>query len=76
MEEAKISAGILNEQKPVDLEAVDAALAAEAVKNTRKIIVLDDGEMAGIGTHSELLSNCGVYQEIYYSQYPDEKTEV
>ncbi|MCI7262827.1 MAG: hydroxyacid dehydrogenase [Clostridiaceae bacterium] len=42
MEEAKISAGILNEQKPVDLEAVDAALAAEAVKNTRKIIVLDD----------------------------------
>lgn len=42
MEEAKISAGILNEQKPVDLETVDAALAAEAVKNTRKIIVLDD----------------------------------
>ena len=38
-----------------------------------KIIVLDDGEMAGLGTHEELLKNCEVYQEIYYSQYPEER---
>ena len=33
------------------------------------IIVLDDGNVAGMGTHNELLQNCEVYQEIYYSQF-------
>lgn len=49
---------------------------ASSIRHADKIIVLDDGEMAGIGTHQELLASCGVYQEIYYSQYPDEKPEV
>lgn len=40
-----------------------------------KIIVLDDGKVAGIGTHTELLENCPVYQEIYYSQFPKERKE-
>jgi ABC-type multidrug transport system fused ATPase/permease subunit len=31
--------------------------------------VLDDGKMAGIGTHEELLENNEIYQEIYYSQF-------
>jgi ABC-type multidrug transport system fused ATPase/permease subunit len=46
---------------------------ASSVRHADKIIVLDDGEMAGIGTHQALLETCGVYQEIYYSQYPEEK---
>lgn len=46
---------------------------ASTIRHADKIIVLDDGEMAGIGTHDELLAACGVYQEIYYSQYPDER---
>lgn len=46
---------------------------ASTIRHADKIIVLDDGEMAGIGTHEELLSGCEVYQEIYYSQYPDER---
>ena len=29
--------------------------------------------MAGIGTHDELMKNCEVYKEIYYSQYPEER---
>ena len=33
-----------------------------------KIVVLDDGEVAGIGTHEELLENNQVYKEIYMSQ--------
>jgi ABC-type multidrug transport system fused ATPase/permease subunit len=33
-----------------------------------QIIVLDDGEVVGLGTHQELLESCNVYQEIYYSQ--------
>ncbi len=36
-----------------------------------KIVVLSDGEMAGCGTHKELLSTCSVYKEIYYSQTED-----
>ena len=46
---------------------------ASTIRHADKIIVLDDGEMAGIGTHGELLKSCGVYQEIYYSQYPEER---
>lgn len=36
------------------------------------IVVLEDGCVVGLGTHDELLAHCGVYQEIYYSQYPKE----
>ena len=34
-----------------------------------KIIVLDDGEVVGMGTHDELLHSCEVYKEIYSSQF-------
>ena len=34
-----------------------------------RIIVLDDGCVAGIGTHGQLLKGCEAYQEIYYSQF-------
>ena len=34
-----------------------------------QILVLDDGRIAGIGRHSDLLETCGVYREIYESQY-------
>jgi putative multiple sugar transport system ATP-binding protein len=39
-----------------------------SVRQADQIIVLDDGEMAGLGTHDELMEKCSVYQEIYYSQ--------
>ncbi len=42
---------------------------ASSIRNADIIIVLDDGEIAGIGTNEELLASCEVYQEIYYSQY-------
>ncbi|MBE5794435.1 MAG: ABC transporter ATP-binding protein [Clostridiales bacterium] len=45
---------------------------ASSIRFADQILVLDDGELAGIGTHDELLTNCPVYQEIYYSQYPKE----
>jgi ABC-type multidrug transport system fused ATPase/permease subunit len=38
-----------------------------------RILVLEDGELAGQGTHTELLENCPVYREIYESQFGDEK---
>lgn len=37
-----------------------------------RILVLDGGKLVGNGTHQELLQNCAVYQEIYYSQFPKE----
>lgn len=43
-----------------------------SILHADQIIVLDDGEMVGIGTHQELLENCPAYQEIYYSQFPKE----
>ncbi len=46
---------------------------ASSIRHADKIIVLDDGEMAGIGTHDQLLENCDVYREIYFSQYPEER---
>ena len=43
------------------------SIVIDAVKK-----LLDDGNVAGIGTHDELLASCEVYQEIYYSQFKKE----
>ena len=45
---------------------------AASLQYADQIIVLDDGHIAGMGTHQELLQNCEVYQEIYYSQFKRE----
>lgn len=42
---------------------------ASSIQYADSIIVMDDGEIAGIGTHEELLASCGVYKEIYDSQF-------
>lgn len=42
---------------------------ASSIQHADQIIVLEDGEMAGCGTHEKLLADCEVYQEIYYSQF-------
>lgn len=44
-----------------------------SVRFADQIIVLEDGQIAGTGTHEELLENCEVYQEIYYSQFPKQE---
>ncbi len=47
---------------------------AASVRYADLILVLEDGELIGKGTHDELLQQCQVYQEIYYSQFPKEVT--
>ena len=46
-----------------------------SIQSADKIIVLEDGHMAGIGTHEELLETCSVYQEIYESPYQKPEKE-
>ena len=45
---------------------------AASVRYADRILVLDEGELVGMGTHEELLESCGVYREVYYSQFPKE----
>lgn len=46
-----------------------------SIMHADKIIVLDDGQMAGMGTQKELLENCEVYKEIYNSQFKTTSTK-
>ena len=46
---------------------------ANSIRHADKIIVLDDGRVAGIGTHEELFLRCGVYREICLSQFSEEE---
>ena len=43
-----------------------------SIQHADLILVLDDGEMVGMGTHDELLNSCEIYQEIYASQFKKE----
>lgn len=45
---------------------------ASSIMYADQIIVMENGQIAGIGRHEELLDNCEVYQEIYYSQFQKE----
>ncbi len=55
-----------------DMTVFIVSQRASSIRHADQIIVLEDGEIADIGTHDELLKRCGVYQEIYYSQYEKE----
>lgn len=56
-----------------DMTVFIVSQRTNSVAEADKIIVLDDGEAVGYGTHAELLESCEVYREIYYSQYPEEE---
>lgn len=45
------------------------------IRDADRIVVLDDGHVAGIGTHTELMKNCEVYREIAYSQLSKEELD-
>ena len=46
---------------------------ATSIKQADKILVLDDGELAGVGTHQELMKSCEVYREICLSQLSEQE---
>ena len=47
---------------------ITIAQRVASVRNADKIVVLNDGEIASIGTHDELMQTSPIYQEIYNSQ--------
>ena len=56
-----------------DSTVIIVAQRISTILNADKIIVLDDGHMAGIGTHKELMKNCEVYRQIAMSQLSEEE---
>ena len=48
---------------------------ASSILHADLILVLDDGEIVGKGTHAELLDNCEIYRDIYYSQFTSKEVE-
>ena len=48
---------------------------AASIRQADLILVLDDGQLAGKGTHQELISTCETYREIFFSQFPEERTK-
>ncbi len=54
---------------PVEMTIFIVSQRASSIRFADQILVLEDGSLAGIGTHEELLRSCRVYQEIYESQY-------
>jgi ATP-binding cassette subfamily B protein len=61
--------------KPVTEKAAMLIVAQRVgtIKHADQIVVLDEGKVAGIGTHGELLQNCKVYKEIAASQLSDDE---
>ena len=53
---------------PGDMTVFIVSQRASSLMHADQIIVLDDGDVVGLGTHEELLKSCSTYQEIYYTQ--------
>ena len=70
--DAKLRQAIREETKGMTVFIVSQR--ASTIKQADQIIVLEDGQMAGIGTHDELMKNCEIYQEIVHSQ--DDRKDV
>jgi len=62
-------------EMPGDTTVFIVSQRASSLMHADLIIVLDDGCVAGMGKHDELLAGCEVYQEIYYSQFEKQLAE-
>lgn len=71
--DAKLRAAVKEMEKNMTVMIVSQRAAS--IQYADKIVVLDDGAVAGIGTHEQLLADNVIYQEIYYSQFPDKKAK-
>ncbi len=58
-----------------DMTVFIVSQRTSSIRQADNILVMDDGRIVGQGTHDELMKSCSVYQEIYYSQFPEEKPD-
>ena len=68
--DAKLRHALLNFDK--SLTTFIISQRTSSLMHCDQILVLDNGELVGVGTHEELLKNCEVYQEIHNSQFSSE----
>ena len=69
--DAKLRAALKNETK--DSAVIIVAQRVSTIMDADRILVLDDGNIVGIGTHQQLLENCAIYKEIASSQLSEEE---
>ena len=69
--EAALRKALHNMERQASVFIVSQRISA--IRNSDIIIVLDNGVMAGKGSHEELMKTCETYREIYYSQFPEER---
>lgn len=62
-------------KKTKDSTVIIVAQRISTILHAEQIIVLDDGKIAGIGTHKELLKNCEAYYQIASSQLSEKELE-
>jgi ABC-type multidrug transport system fused ATPase/permease subunit len=71
--DAALRAALREEAK--DMTVFLVSQRTSSIRHADLIVVLDDGEMVGLGRHDELLAGCAVYREIYDSQYKKEDVD-
>lgn len=69
--DAKLRQAIKDMNK--DMIVIIVSQRSSSIQHADQIIVMEDGRVAGIGTHNQLLEQNEIYQEIYYSQFPKKK---
>ena len=62
-------------EKTGDMTVFVVSQRVATVRGSDQIVVLDDGKMAGLGTHEELLKSCQIYQEICQSQFSEQEVK-
>ncbi|MCD7885478.1 MAG: ABC transporter ATP-binding protein/permease [Lachnospiraceae bacterium] len=72
--DARLRGAIRRLNEKGDLTVFIVSQRTSSIAHADKILVLEDGHVAGIGTHKELLASCEVYQETHYSQFPKTET--
>ena len=68
MSNRRMGPGMMGPRKPINKATVKRLLGYVKPYWPRLIIVLDNGRVADIGTHEELLARCDIYREVYESQ--------
>jgi ATP-binding cassette subfamily B protein len=69
--DANLRAALKDETRDATVIIVSQRIGS--IMNADRIVVLDEGKVAGIGTHKELMKSCEVYREIVYSQLSEEE---